>query len=173
MSKGYEHRSRPEASKQAKDANDKSHHCAWRHQVAQRLGLQKGVSIHCLEHIVFGGVEYFGIIPPILFNLLGDFVDDGSRQDDLSLSAWQEICIEYPLGRGAHVLAVDAIVGAAGASRLLLAGGREIARPRGMGARGVEGVVAGLAVGVRMTMGASSVVPENGGYAILGHGALL
>jgi hypothetical protein len=56
-----------------------------------RLGLQKaseGVSIHCLEHIVFGSVEYFGTISPILFNLLGDFVDDGLRQDHLSLSAW-------------------------------------------------------------------------------------
>jgi hypothetical protein len=180
----YEHKAAPKASKQPNGAQDKSHHDAWRHQIAQRLALQearKGISIHCLKDVVFGSVKHFGIISSILLNLLGDFVDDGLGEDDLSLSARQEICVEDPLGGSAHVLAIDAVVGAAGASRLLLAcgwgarGGGEIAGPRGMGARGrgVMGVVAGLAVGVRMTMGASSVISEDGGYAIVRYGSLL
>jgi hypothetical protein len=100
---------------------------ALRDKISECLALQKarkGIAVHSLENIILAGVKHFRIVPILVFDSSGNVIDNGLRQDNLTLRAWKQVGIENTLGRSLEILAVNTVLLSTRATGVLASGRR-------------------------------------------------
>ena len=110
-----QHKRRPKRAKQTQHAHNQPQHHTRRHDIPERLCAQearKRIALHGLENVILGGIKNLGIVAALALDSLLDIVEDGLRQNDLALSAAQQVGVEDFLSAGADVGARDRVRGA-------------------------------------------------------------
>ena len=108
----YASKASPQPSKDPHYPQYKSREHTWRHQIPERFRAEKarkGISFHGLEDVVLGRVEDFRVVSVVIFNGGDDVVENALWEDDFSLGACQEVCVQYFFSAGSQVRARDLV----------------------------------------------------------------
>lgn len=103
----------PESAEHGDETNNQSCDDGGWDQVAEGAGSQEpreGVSLHGLEDVFLGYVEYFRVVASILFNCRGDVGGDGVGQGNLAFGAGQKKGVQDLLGRCSNIVSRDGVL---------------------------------------------------------------
>jgi hypothetical protein len=95
--KENENKRSPEGGKHGNKTKDKSHDERRWDKVAQSLHSKEAwesISLHSLEDIVLGNIEYLGIVATILFDGSSDLCGNRTWEGDFSLSSRKKESVE-------------------------------------------------------------------------------